>query len=382
MICGGADTQLIQIAHPMRDDERISRYFPPAGDLVSAAPSPRLFLCQHPSRLEVWKLGSADEDRPSFKEDQCVQMHPREEPSLVASLAFDDLTLRSSAISRCGTYIACVCNAKLWLLRLDAESEQLERIRTPFRGDQGFLAVAFSSSDKHSNEKKNNNKNNINDDDDDDDDTEDGPLLIVSSVQHRLQSYNVATQTLCDLASPAESSWAPILKLATSNSGKWLATADLNHRIAVYDLTGAGKSHASVPTLQTRHSSFVFHPTADQLYISTILGDLLVFDLHKQEFLQCSPEQSDAKPLSRSPIQGIAFAESSSDGFFLWSHEYALISKLAASQKISTTKKFNDWKHILFLSFLNDHEVVLFQRTWPSIRLHFPIPVNKRKFQH
>ena len=370
VVCGGTDTQLSFAALASERHDRVLRLFPPCPSLAPLAAPSRLLLCRHQSRIDLWRLGPADPDLPSFVEDRRPQLHPREGPLLLASLSFDGLSLAAAAISPDGRFLACACPAKLWLFAFDADSHSLTPLLTPFRKNQGFHQLAFASSASPSST----------------------PILVAASALAGIETLRLDTGALSTL--PVGDASHAVVALATSSDGHWLAALRTSNLIQLYDLRSPPSSSApqpfSLPATQFRPTALRFHPSTDVLYISTVVGEVLLFDPSKGHLLSSRIDIPRIKrglaKASASP-DGLSFhpaAETQGGVMLYWHSAIHFVSPGHSSKKSSgfvLRKRLHDFTHTLLVDFLSDHELVIVQRPWSSIKTHFPIPANKRRFR-
>ncbi|XP_004349884.1 hypothetical protein CAOG_01364 [Capsaspora owczarzaki ATCC 30864] len=334
LVSAGVDTNLIVYSSANFETVRHVRLPPfPHTPVISIAPALKIMLCQHSSKLQLWRLGEADRDHildsatdvPQLpiasNAVQLLEIQPKSAFNLVAS-----------ALAPTGEFIAYsdLFGTKLLRTNIDfnANIVQVRRVKNLPEEVLPAHRLLF---------------------------TPDGSKLIIAARNANIQIVDLESMQLVrtfsqhlagddgvieDEADPI----TPIFTLAASADGQWLASGDLRNRIHVFSLDGF-QHHALLPQFDSQHTVLAFNPgNPSHLYVATVGNQLYAFDVERKRLTDWSRKNTDSGfPYHwlrrREKIVHITFDPRNSSKVILQSH--ALFCVVDVSRNMKQQKKAN-----------------------------------------
>uniref|UniRef100_A0A8C4ZZD9 UTP4 small subunit processome component n=1 Tax=Gadus morhua TaxID=8049 RepID=A0A8C4ZZD9_GADMO len=317
----------------------------PHRSLVSCGKKAGILLFQFPERLEVWRLGESNENG----EELSVTKKPE---ALIHLKRKGDDHICCSTLSPCGGWLAyaSASSVRLFQLQYDNDSIALTKV------EMGPLHVL---------------------------------LWFVFFVPHYLPSPSPP---------PPEVSKQAVHLMSTSDDGQWLATANSDCEVHVYNLKKL-KYHCTVPVYGSCPSAMAIHPTGSNVVMVHADQKIFEYSLEQKEYTEWS--RSLAKKglhgswLNRvAPVTHVSFSASNPDYIILHDmNMFCIIDKSlplpekdsdlvgAETQLISNSSVFPSvFKNLLCVGLMEDHSLVVVERPLLDIATRLPAPVRQKKF--
>uniref|UniRef100_A0A8C7LB71 UTP4 small subunit processome component n=1 Tax=Oncorhynchus kisutch TaxID=8019 RepID=A0A8C7LB71_ONCKI len=358
IVSGGMDTHLVVRPLLEKFDEKshasgLRKIHFPHRNLVSCAKKVGLLLFQFPGQLELWRLGDSDGHGENHTHTLSRKMGE------IQSI---------SALSSCGGWLAystvsCVPNHQSSLLLLPSLSASMCTPSSP--------SQVSGSSDM-------------------------SPQFGCSSLEnHRFLLYN--------------SDWSrqPIHLMTTSVDGKWLAAANSDCEIHVYNLQKL-KLHCIVPVYGSCPSAMGIHPTTNNLTVVHADQQLFEYSIVEKQYTDWSRKLQKQGLhnvwLDRdTPVTHVTFNSKNPNQVVLHDmHMFCIIDQslplpdqktqfynqmtlrsLSEQERPSHLHAFKickTFQDLLCVSLLDDQSLVVVERPLLAITSQLPAPVRQKKF--
>uniref|UniRef100_A0A8C7ZF61 UTP4 small subunit processome component n=1 Tax=Oryzias sinensis TaxID=183150 RepID=A0A8C7ZF61_9TELE len=384
VVSGGMDTQLV--VRPLLDkvekntqESALRKILFPHKSLVCCARKAGLLLFQFPDHLELWRLGESSAkgelDRRLLQSFPCLHgfLQNRGEDHICCS-----------AVSPCGSWVAfsTVSSVRLYKLQLSNGNISIKKVSKLPKELHSVHQLCFSS---------------------------DSSRLFASSAQ---ASVVVASldQLQCKhlhTLKPKSGSSQPIHLLSASENGNWLAAANTDGQIHVFNLHKL-KLHCTLPVYSSCPTAIAIHPTTGHLLSAHADQQIFEFSLKLKEYTAWSRslQREGLHPLwlqRDTPITHIAFNRNKPAHVFL--HDafmFCIIDQslpLPQARKklynqmdlktISPQKRMQEshafkickmFQHLLSIHLLDDSSLVVVERPLADIVSQLPPPVRQKKF--
>ncbi|XP_059917134.1 U3 small nucleolar RNA-associated protein 4 homolog [Gadus macrocephalus] len=351
----------------------------PHRSLVSCGKKAGILLFQFPERLEVWRLGESNENGIPG-EELSVTKKPE---ALIHLKRKGDDHICCSTLSPCGGWLAyaSASSVRLFQLQYDNDSIALTKVKLPkvlrwanqlcFSADSSRLFASFSQSS-----------------------------VLVFALSKSEAKY---VHTL----KPKSVSKQAVHLMSTSDDGQWLATANSDCEVHVYNLKKL-KYHCTVPVYGSCPSAMAIHPTGSNVVMVHADQKIFEYSLEQKEYTEWS--RSLAKKglhgswLNRvAPVTHVSFSASNPDYIILHDmNMFCIIDKSlplpekdsdlcnqnqlrsmneAARVKDSHAFKICEmFKNLLCVGLMEDHSLVVVERPLLDIATRLPAPVRQKKF--
>lgn len=385
VVSGGMDTQLV--VQPLLDkvehntvDSSLRKIVFPHRSLVCCAKKAGLLMFQFPDHLEVWRLGESEEHgKPGDslpvkrKPEKLIQLKRKGEDHICCS-----------ALSPCGSWLAysTVSSVRLYRIQYSESNIGISKIPKLPKILCSAHQLCFSS---------------------------DSTKLFASS---RESSVIVAalTESQCKYVhtlKPKSGSIQPVHLLATSEDGKWLATANTDYEVHVYNLNKL-KLHCTVPVYSSCPTAIAIHPITSNLVVVYADQQVFEFSLGQKEYTDWSRalQKQGLHPLwmeRDTPITQITFNPKKPahiivhDVFMLCVIDQSLplpdsktrfynqmsLRGLPEPERVRHSHAFKickSFQHVLWMNSLQDHSLVIVERPLLEIMSQLPAPVRQKKF--
>ncbi|KAK7891991.1 hypothetical protein WMY93_023954 [Mugilogobius chulae] len=385
VVSGGMDTQLVVC--PLLDkvekntaESELRKMIFPLKSLVCCAKKVGLLLFQFPDHLEVWRLG---ESEGNGKPGDRLPVKRKPEKLIQLKRKGED-HIRCSALSACGGWLAyaTISSVRLYKLQHSGNNISITKISKLPKVLSSAHQLCFSP---------------------------DSTKLFASSTQS-----SVIVTSLCQLEckyvhtlQPKSGSQQSVHLLAPSDDGKWLATANTDYEVHVYNLNKL-KLHCTVPVYGSCPTAIAIHPTTNNLVIVHADKQVFEFSLGQKEYTDWSRklQKQGLHPhwLERDTlISSISFNHKNPahiimhDNYMLCvidqslplpDHKTRLYNQmtlrgLPESQRVRQSHAFKickSFQDVLSVSSLEDQSLVIVERPLLDIMSQLPAPVLQKKF--
>ncbi|KAM9351645.1 U3 small nucleolar RNA-associated protein 4 homolog [Symphorus nematophorus] len=383
VVSGGMDTQLV--VRPLLDkvekntqESALRKIVFPHRSLVCCAKKAGLLLFQFPDHLELWRVGESDgHGKPGDslpvkrKPEKLIQLKRKGEDHIC-----------SSALSPCGGWLAYSTVSSVRLYRLQYNNISITKVSKIPKELRSAHQLCFSS---------------------------DSSKLFASS-SHSSVVVVALNQLECKhlhTLKPKSGSRQPVHLLCVSEDGKWLAAANTDCEIHVYNLHKL-KLHCTVPVYGSCPTAIGIHPTTSNLV--TVHADQQIFEysLVQKEYTEWSRKLQKqglhSLWLERdTPVTHITFSPKNPTHIFLHDtfmfciidqslplpeaqtmlYNQMTLRSLPEQERIRHSHAFKickNFQHLLCVSLLEDHSLVVVERPLLDIMSQLPAPVRQKKF--
>uniref|UniRef100_A0A669CXZ4 UTP4 small subunit processome component n=1 Tax=Oreochromis niloticus TaxID=8128 RepID=A0A669CXZ4_ORENI len=352
VVSGGMDTQLV--VRPLLDkvekntqESALRKIAFPHRSLVGCAKKAGLLLFQFPDRLELWKLGESEGH-------VCLTY-----PYFVCRFLQGEDHICCSALSACGGWLAYSTVSSVRLYRIQYN-------KTISINKVGTLVLSSRS------------------------------MPVTLHLNNTTLNHS---RSFC--------SRQPVHLLCASDDGKWLATANTDCEIHIYNLHKM-KLHCMVPVYNSCPTTIAIHPVTNNLISVHADQQIFEFSLVQKEYTQWSRRLQTQGLLSLwlerdTPITHITFNPKNPDHIILHdTYMFCIIDQslpfpelnavlwnqmtlknLPVSQRIGQSHAFKICKifqHLMCVSLLEDLSLVVVERPLLDIMSQLPAPVRQKKF--
>ncbi|KAJ7997735.1 hypothetical protein DPEC_G00215210 [Dallia pectoralis] len=384
IVSGGMDTQLVVRPLLEKFDEKsfasgLRRIRFPNRSLVSCAQKARLLLLQFPGQLEVWRLGESDGDG---KPGDVLRLKTPPEKLLCLKRKGKD-HICCSALSSCGGWLAysTVSSVRLYKLQTDNGISVTKVPKIPkvlhsahqlcFSADSSHLFAASSQSS----------------------------VLVISLNQSECKYVHTLK--------PKSGSRQPIHLMTTSVDGKWLATANSDCEVHVYNLQKL-QLHCMVPVYVSCPSAMGIHPTSNNIVMVHADQQIFEYSIEEKQYTDWSRKLQlqglHNLWLNRdTPVAHVTFNPKHPEQILLHDlYMFCIIDKslplpdqrtqfynqmtlrsLSERERSSHLHAFKICKafqDVLCVRLLDDQSLVVIERPLMDINSQLPAPVKQKKF--
>ncbi|KAM4618414.1 U3 small nucleolar RNA-associated protein 4 homolog isoform 2-T2 [Polymixia lowei] len=385
IVSGGVDTQLV--VRPLLDkvekktqESALHKIAFPHRSLVSCAKKAGMLLFQFPDHLELWRLGESDgHGKPG--DSLPVQRKPEK---LIHLKRKGDDQIHCSALSPCGGWLAysSVASVRLYRIQYDNNNVSLTKVAKLPKLLHSAHQLCFSP---------------------------DSSKLFASSSQSSVIVVALS-QSECKYVhtlKPKSGSRQPIHLMYASEDGKWLATANTDHEVYIYNLQKL-KLHCTVPVYSSCPTAMAIHPATSNLVVVHADQQIFEYSLAQKEYTQWSRklQKQGLHPswLGRdTPVTHITFNPKNPAHIILQDtymfcvidqslplpdQETALYNQMALrslpeQERVAQSHAFKickTFQHLLCVCSLEDHSLVAVERPLLDITAQLPAPVRQKKF--
>uniref|UniRef100_A0A673YZM2 UTP4 small subunit processome component n=1 Tax=Salmo trutta TaxID=8032 RepID=A0A673YZM2_SALTR len=385
IVSGGMDTHLVVRPLLEKFDEMshasgLRKIHFPHRNLVSCAKKAGLLLFQFPGQLELWRLGDSDgHGKPGDR----LPLKRKPEKLLLLKRKGED-HICCSALSSCGGWLAysTVSCVRIYRLQTDNNNISITKVsKLPkvlrsahqlcFSLDSSKMFAASSQSS----------------------------VLVIALTQSESWSHSVTF--------PSPGSRQPIHLMTTSVDGKWLAAANSDCEIHVYNLQKL-KLHCIVPVYGSCPSAMGIHPTTNNLTMVHADQQLFEYSIVEKQYTDWSRKLQKQGLhnvwLDRdTPVTHVTFNQKNPNQVVLHDmHMFCIIDQslplpdqktqfynqitlrsLSEQERPSHLHAFKickTFQDLLCVSLLDDQSLVVVERPLLAITSQLPAPVRQKKF--
>lgn len=383
VVSGGMDTQLV--VRPLLDkvekntrESALRKIAFPHRNLVSCANKAGLLLFQFPDHLELWRVGESDgHGKPGDslpvkrKPEKLIQLKRKGEDHIC-----------SSALSPCGSWLAYSTVSSVRLYRLQYNNISITKVSKLPKDLRSAHQLCFSS---------------------------DSSKLFASSSHSSVivVTLNSLECKYLHTLKPKSGSRQPVHLLHASEDGKWLATANTDCEIHVYNLHKL-KLHCTVPVYGSCPTAMAIHPTTSNLVVVHADQQIFEYSLLQKEYTEWSRKLQKqglhSLWLERdTPVTHVTFSPKNPNHIFLHDmfmfciidqslplpeaktilYNQMTLRSLPEQERIRLSHAFKickTFQHLLCVRLLEDHSLVVVERPLLDIMSQLPAPVRQKKF--
>ncbi|KAK7151929.1 hypothetical protein R3I94_008310 [Phoxinus phoxinus] len=384
VVSGGMDTQLV--VRPLLDKIEVNssasalqKIIFPHRSLVSCARKAGLMLFQYPGHLELWRLGES-EGQGIPGSSLLVKTNP--EKLLHLKVKGED-HIRCSAVSPCGEWIAYSTASSLGLYRLHCDNNNISITKiSKIPKVLSSAKLCFSSDSSH---------------------------LFSASTQSSVHVVSLS-QSGCKLVGtlkPKSGSHQAIHLLAASEDGKWLASANSDHEVHVYNLQKK-ELHCTVPIYSSAVSAMAIHPETNCLFMMHADQRMFEFSIEQKQYSDWSRSvQRNGLHyiwLERdTPCLNVMFNPQNPSHVILHdTYMFCIIDKSLPLPDVKTQflnqltlkslpkekrkseshafKVCKTFREMLHVELMSDQSLVVVERPLVDISTQLPAPIRQKKF--
>uniref|UniRef100_A0A672PYF8 U3 small nucleolar RNA-associated protein 4 homolog n=1 Tax=Sinocyclocheilus grahami TaxID=75366 RepID=A0A672PYF8_SINGR len=382
VVSGGMDAQLV--VKPLLDKievrsaaSALRKIHFPHRRLVFCARNSGLMLFQYPGHLELWRLGESEGKGSSL----FVKRNP--EKLLHLKVKGED-HIRCSAVSPCGEWIVYSTASSLRLYRLHYQRFlflffQISKLPKVLSSAN---QLCFSSDSSH---------------------------LFSASTQSSVHIVSLS-QSGCKFVGtlkPKSGSHQAIHLLAASEDGEWLASANSDHEVHIYNLQ-TRKAHCTVPVYSSAVTAMGIHPTTNCLFMMYADQQMCEYSIEQKQYTDWS-RTVQRKGLHRlwmerdTPCLNVMFNPQNPshvilhDTYMLCIIDQSLplpddktqfynqltLKSLTEDQRKSHSHAFKvckTFKDILCVELISDQSLVVVERPLEDVATQLPAPIKQKKF--
>ncbi|XP_023150180.2 U3 small nucleolar RNA-associated protein 4 homolog [Amphiprion ocellaris] len=384
VVSGGMDTQLV--VHPLLDkvekntQEAAQRKIAfPHRSLVGCAKKAGLLLFQFPDHLELWRLGESDGNG---KPGDSLTVKRKPEKLLQLKRKGED-HICCSALSPCGGWLVYSTVSSVRLYKLQHNNNiSVNKVSKLPKELRSVHQLCFSA---------------------------DSSKLFASSSQSSVVvvALNQLECKYLQTLRHKSDSRQPIHLLSPSDDGKWLAAANTDCQIHVYNLHKM-KLHCSVPVYSSCPTAVAIHPTTNNLISVHADQQIFEFSLQQKEYTEWSRKLQKQGLhglwLKRdTPVTSVGFNPKNpthiilNDTFMFCIIDQSLplpesstilynqmtLRSLPAPERTRQSHAFKickNFQHVLSMSLLDDLSLVVVERPLLDVMAQLPPPVRQKKF--
>ncbi|XP_020311894.1 U3 small nucleolar RNA-associated protein 4 homolog [Oncorhynchus kisutch] len=385
IVSGGMDTHLVVRPLLEKFDEKshasgLRKIHFPHRNLVSCAKKVGLLLFQFPGQLELWRLGDSDgHGKPGDR----LPLERMPEKLLLLKRKGED-HICCSALSSCGGWLAysTVSCVRIYRLQTDNNNISITKVSKLPKALHSAHQLCFSS---------------------------DSSKMFAASSQSSVLVIAL-TQSECKYVhtlKPKSGSRQPIHLMTTSVDGKWLAAANSDCEIHVYNLQKL-KLHCIVPVYGSCPSAMGIHPTTNNLTVVHADQQLFEYSIVEKQYTDWSRKLQKQGLhnvwLDRdTPVTHVTFNSKNPNQVVLHDmHMFCIIDQslplpdqktqfynqmtlrsLSEQERPSHLHAFKickTFQDLLCVSLLDDQSLVVVERPLLAITSQLPAPVRQKKF--
>uniref|UniRef100_UPI003AB00574 U3 small nucleolar RNA-associated protein 4 homolog n=1 Tax=Centroberyx gerrardi TaxID=166262 RepID=UPI003AB00574 len=385
VVSGGMDTQLVvrpllEKVEKNTQESALRKIAFPHRSLVSCGKKAGMLLFQFPDHLELWRLGESDgHGKPG--DSLLVKRKPEK---LIQLKRKGDDHICCSALSPCGGWLAysTVSSVRLYRLQYDNNNVSITKVAKLPKVLRSAHQLCFSS---------------------------DSSRLFASS-SHSSVIVVALSQSECKYLhtlKPKSGTRQPVHLMFASEDGKWLATANSDCEIHVYNLHKL-KLHCTVPVYSSCPTAMAIHPATSNLVMVHADQQIFEYSLAHKEYTEWSRKLQKqglhSLWLERdTPVTHLTFNPTNPAHIILHdTYMFCIIDQslplpdqktllynqmtlrsLPEPERIKHSHAFKICKafqHLLCVSLLEDHSLVAVERPLLDITSQLPAPVRQKKF--
>ncbi|XP_036391319.1 U3 small nucleolar RNA-associated protein 4 homolog [Megalops cyprinoides] len=387
VVSGGMDAQLV--IRPLLDkvdantpESALRRIQFPHRNLIGCAQKAGFLLFQFPSHLELWRLGEADAHG---KPGETLPVRRKPEKLLHLKAKGDD-HIACSAVSPCGAWLAFSTASGVRLFRLrrhdDDDGFSVSKVSRLPKVLSSAHRLCFSP---------------------------DSSRLFAASARSAVHVISLG-QSECEhlhTFKPPSGSAEPVHLLAASADGAWLATANRQSEVHIYNLRKL-KPHSTVPVYSSCPSAIAIHPKTNNLLMVHADRQIFEFSIEEKRYTDWS-RKLQKEGLHRlwlerdTPVTNAAFNPRNPEQFLLHDafmfcvvdqslplpdrktqfYNQLTLKSLSEQERLSHTHAFKVCKKfqpLLFAGLLEDGALAVVERPLQDIVSQLPAPVRQKKF--
>ncbi|KAM7002635.1 U3 small nucleolar RNA-associated protein 4 homolog [Tautogolabrus adspersus] len=383
VVSGGMDTQLV--VRPLLDkvekntqESALRKIAFPHRNLVCCAKKAGLLLFQFHDHLEVWRVGESDgHGKPGDslpvkkKPEKLIQLKTKGEDHICCS-----------ALSPCGGWLAYSTVSSVRLYRLQYNNISITKVSRLPKELRWAHQLCFSS---------------------------DSSKLFASSA-HSTVIVVALNQLECkylQTLKPKSGSRQPVHLLFASEDGKWLASANTDCEVHVYNLQKLNL-HCTVPVYNSCPTAVAINPVTSNLVVAHADQQIFEYSLVQKEYTEWSRKLQKqglhSLWLERDTlITNITFNPKNPAHIILHDtfmfcvvnqslplpeaksvlYNQMTLRSLPEPERIRHSHAFKickNFQHILCVTLLEDHSLVVVERPLLEIMSQLPAPVRQKKF--
>uniref|UniRef100_A0A667ZTI4 UTP4 small subunit processome component n=1 Tax=Myripristis murdjan TaxID=586833 RepID=A0A667ZTI4_9TELE len=383
VVSGGMDTQLVvrpllEKVEKNTQESALRKIAFPHRSLVSCGKKAGMLLFQFHGHLELWRLGESDG-------------HGEEKHTCTLSETHGgcqrwqgDDHICCSALSPCGGWLAysTISSVRLYRLQYNGSNISITKVAKLPKVLRSAHQLCFSSDSSK----------------------------LFASTTHSSVIIIALSQSECKYLHtlrPKSGTRQPVHLMSASEDGKWLATANSDCEIHVYSLHKL-KLHCTVPVYSSCPTAMAIHPTTSNLVMVHADQQIFEYSLVQKEYTEWSRKLQKQGLhhlwLARdTPITHLTFNPRNPahiimhdtymfciidqnlplpDQKTLFYNQMTLRS-LPEPERTSHSHSFKickTFQHLLCVSLLEDHSLVVVERPLLDIASQLPAPVRQKKF--
>ncbi|KAM6936869.1 U3 small nucleolar RNA-associated protein 4 homolog [Xenentodon cancila] len=385
VVSGGMDTQLV--VRPLLDkveknsqESALRKIVFPHRSLVSCAKKAGLLLFQFPDHLELWRLGESDGNgKPG--DSLPVKRKPEK---LIQLKKKGDVHICCSGLSPCGGWLAysTISSVRVYRLQLNNNSISIDKVSKLPKELCSVHQLCFSS---------------------------DSSKLFASSSQSSVVvvGLNQLDCKYLHTLKPKSASTQPMHLLSASEDGKWLATANTDCEIHVFNLHKQ-KLHCTLPVYNSCPTAIAINLTSSQLVSVHADQQIYEYSLKQKEYTEWSRKLQKqglhSQWLQRdTPITHVTFNPKNPSHIILHDmfmfciidqslplpeakmtlYNQATLRRLPLPERIKHSHAFKickNFQHLLCVTLLEDLSLVMVERPLLDVMSQLPAPIRQKKF--
>uniref|UniRef100_A0A671MPY0 Uncharacterized protein n=1 Tax=Sinocyclocheilus anshuiensis TaxID=1608454 RepID=A0A671MPY0_9TELE len=361
VVSGGMDAQLV--VKPLLDKievrsaaSALRKIHFPHRRLVFCARNSGLMLFQYPGRLELWRLGESEgKGIPG-----CSVFVKRNPEKLLHLKVKGEDHIHCSALSPCGEWIVYSTASSLRLYRLNCDNNNVSitKISKLPKVLSSANQLCFSSDSSH---------------------------LFSASTQSSVHIVSLS-QSGCKFVGtlkPKSGSHQAIHLLAASEDGEWLASANSDHEVHIYNLQ-TRKAHCTVPVYSSAVTAMGIHPTTNCLFMMYADQQMCEYSIEQKQYTDWS-RTVQRKGLHRlwmerdTPCLNVMFNPQNPSHVIL--HDTYMLCIIDQSLVRQTQSNSESICHsYLSLNLISDQSLVVVERPLEDVATQLPAPIKQKKF--
>ncbi|XP_060693513.1 U3 small nucleolar RNA-associated protein 4 homolog [Hemiscyllium ocellatum] len=385
LISGGLDAQLV--IRPLMDrvetksyEAALRKILFPHRNLVYCSRKANLLLFQFPDQLELWRLGSPGSS--GIPGDSLPISKKPEKLLQLKNKGCDHI--RCCALSPCGTWIAFsnICRVRLYQVQYENDSVTIHAASQFLKVQQPAHQLLFSA---------------------------DSTKLFVALDHSHIQVVDLVmlNSKHGHILTPKSDSLEPVYLLAASADGNWLAAANYDCEINIYNLKQL-KNHCTVPVYNHLPTAIAINPHTNNLIIVHTDHQIFEFSISEKKYTEWSRalQQQGLHQhwLERdTPVTHVTFNPKLTTQIILHDtymfciidqllrlpneqsnlHNQSILKRLSEKARKAEEHAFKickKFKPLMHVELLFDGCLVVVERPVMEINMQLPAPVRQRKF--
>ncbi|KAF7644632.1 hypothetical protein LDENG_00218680 [Lucifuga dentata] len=377
------DTQLV--VRPLLDkvqkntqESALRKIAFPHRSLVSCAQKARLLLFQFSGHLELWRLGESD-GQGKAGDSLPVKRKPEK---LIHLKRKGDNHICCSAVSPCGGWLAYSTISTAHLYKLQYNNISITKVSNLPKVLRSARHLYFSS---------------------------DSSRLFASTGCSSVTVIALSKSECKYLHTlkPESGARQPVYLLFASEDGKWLVTANTACEVHVYNLH-TFKLHCTVPVYSSCPTAIAIHPTTCNLLMVHADQQIFEYSLVQKKYTDWSRKLQKqglhSLWLERdTPVTHITFNPQNPHhiimhDMYMWCiidqslplpepktvlYNQMMLRSLPEAERNRHSHAFKickSFQHLMYVSLLEDHSLVVVERPLLDINSHLPAPIRQKKF--